>query len=57
MTCDAAVARKGQWQAVTSLPDAAFDYLRTVFGPVIEQARRHYTLQGALAGRSAALTG
>lgn len=52
MTYDAVVARKGQLQAVTGLPEAAFAHLHTVFAAVVEHARRHYTLQGTVRQRA-----
>lgn len=39
-------ARKGQLVAVTGLDEASFCALHTVFGPLVEQQRRHFTLQG-----------
>jgi hypothetical protein len=52
MTYDAIVARKGQLQAVTGLPEAAFAHLHTVFAAVVAHARRHYTLQGSVRQRA-----
>ena len=46
------VARKGQLQAVTGLPEAAFEHLHTVFAAVVDHARRHYTLQGTVRQRA-----
>jgi hypothetical protein len=52
MTYAAVVARKGQLQAVTGLPETAFVHLHTVFAAVVEHARRHYTLQGTVRQRA-----
>jgi len=42
------VARKGQLQAVTGLPESAFAHLHIVVAPV----RRPYTLQGSARQRA-----
>ena len=52
MTYAAIVARKGQLQAVTGLPETAFGHLHTVFAAVVEHSRRHYTLQGTVRQRA-----
>jgi hypothetical protein len=52
MNYRAIVSRKGQLQAVTGLPEAAFEHLHTVFAAVVDHARRHYTLQGTVRQRA-----
>lgn len=48
----AVVARQGQLQAVSGLPEAAFAHLHPVFAAVVEHARRQYTLQGTVRQRA-----
>lgn len=45
-------SRQGQLQAVTGLPEAAFEHLHRVFAEVVGHQRRHYTLHGTLRQRA-----